>query len=816
MILHRRNLPKLRSYCAAVTALAILAPALPLDARTKKADKLLAESKLAEDEQDFEKALTLSEEALLLDPADPAYQLEVRRVRFFAAQYHITHGQQIRAKGQIQEAMAEFQRAYQIDPSSDVAEQEIRRTREMIERVKKLEEQGKATLDEISLTPVEAAKRDIQDKVQRLLPVPELKPLNTQPITLRMNNQKPKVLFETVGKLAGVNVLFDPEYDQGGSRNQSIDLNGTTLEQALDYLAVVTHSFWKPLSENTIFITADSPTKRREYEDQVVKVFYLTNVTSPQELQEVITTLRQVVEVQKVFQYTAQNAVVVRAEPDRMALVEKIISDLDKPRGEVLVDMMVMEVDSTRSRSLAAAFAPTGINTSIAFTPRTILQTPSSTSSSGGFNNNSTSTGSSSSSTGTTTTTTTSTSTAIPIANLQYLSGKDFSLTNIPGALLEAIMSDAGTRVLQRPQIRAVDNQKAELHIGDKVPIASGSFQPGVGGVGINPLVNTQFTFLETGVNLEITPRVSQDNEVFLHVVMDISQVKSYVDLGGIQQPIVGQRKTTFDVRMRDGQINMVGGLIQLQDSKTVGGVPGLGNIPFLKRLFTTEQTETDKTELVITMIPHIVRAPEVRPVDLAEVYAGNATNYQVRYAPRPEELAPPSKTTPAGATPPASDTGTAPTIPPVTNPVQPSAPAPVIASHVVFAPGQIQTQLGSSFTITLQGEGVTNLQALESQFKFDPKVLKVNSINAGDLMQRGGPPLQPQRNILNDSGDASVTLSRDPGRGGANGFGALLIVTFQAVGKGQTFVTLPKLVLHDVAGHTGGVNSAPLTVTVK
>ena len=161
-------------------------------------------------------------------------------------------------------------------------------------------------------------------------------------------NQKPRVLFETVAKLAGINVLFDPEYNQQQTiPSGQIDLTRTTLDQALDQIAVVTKSFWKPLSQNTIFVTVDNPTKRREYAEQVVKVFYLRNVTSPQEMQEMLTVLRTVVDVQKVFNYTAQNALVVRAEADTMALVEKLISDLDKPRAEVIVDVMVMEVSST-------------------------------------------------------------------------------------------------------------------------------------------------------------------------------------------------------------------------------------------------------------------------------------------------------------------------------------------------------------------------------------------------------------------------------------------------------------------------------------
>ncbi len=838
MIIRRPILPQLRPLSVALTILSLVVPTMPIDARTRKGDRLLAEAQIAESKQDWDKALILSEQAVKIDPADPGYQLEFRRVRFEAGSYLITHGQELRTQGKLDDALSAFQRAYQIDPSSDIADQEIRRTRLMIERVKKLkaaDPNASISPEEASKTPAQVAKDAMQDRVDSLMPVPELRPLNPQPLVLRMSNQKPKVLFDTLGKLAGMNVLFDPDYDSPSGKAQSIDLNGATLDEALDYLAVITHSYWKPLSANTIFVTQENPTKRREYEDQVVKVFYLSNVTSPQELQEVITTLRQVIEVNKLFNYSSQNAIIVRAEPARMALVEKIIADLDKPKAEVLVDVMVMEVNSTRSRQLAAAFAPTGINSQIAFTPRTSLQTlagqlgTTSTGSTTGFSNNGT--GTSTSTTGGTSTTTSSstttnststgtstTSSPIPLVNLQHISTQDFSLTNVPGGLLEAIMSDSGTRVLQRPQIRAVDNFKAVLKIGEKIPTASGSYSPGVGSVGVNALVNTQFTYIDTGVNLEMTPRVHDNGEVSMHIDIDISQVDSYNDLGGISQPVIGQHKITLDVRMKDGQINMIGGLVQLSDSKTISGVPGLANIPILNRLFTSDQTTTSKDELLISLTPHIVRGPEITAENIKEVFAGNATNYAVRYAPR--AMAPMADG--AGVAPGAgANAPGGPVTMPAASPMTPAAPIvtqPALGptARVSFAPSQLDAQMGSSFTVAIRAEGVTNLQSFESQLKFDPKVLKINSISAGDFLEQNSGPLVPKRNILNDSGDASATLARDPAKGPVNGSGSLLTVVFEAVGKGRTAVVMPKAVLRDAAGGVVNGGGAPLTVTVK
>ena len=588
------------------------------DARTRKGDRLLMEAQAAETRGDWARALTLSQQAIAADPADPAYGLEVRRVRFQAAAFYISDGQRLRARSKLQDALIEFQNAHEVDPSSDIADQEIRRTEEMLEREKAHPSETGA-----SITPVERAEREARRRIGDLLPAAELTPFNTQPIILRMSNQKPCVLFETLGKLAGVNVLFDPDYMGAVTKSQSIDLQGSSLADAFDALAVITHSFWKPFSANTIFVTQDTPAKRKEYENEEMKVFYLSNVTSSQELQEVITALRQVIEVSKLFIYSSQNALVVRAEPDRMALVEKMVADLDKPRSEVLVDVTVMEADSTHARQLAAAFAPNGISSTIEFSPRSAIQTLASSLTSSA----------SSSTSSSATSSTTSSTVAMPLANLSKIGGQDFSLTNVPGGLIEAIMSDVGTRVLQEPQIRAVDNMKATLKIGDRVPTASGSFSAGSGTTAVSALVNTQFTYIDTGVNLEITPRVHDNNEISMHVDIDVSQVSSYVDLGGISEPVISQRKATVDVRMRDGQINVIGGLLQLTDSKNVSGVPGLASIPVLNRLFTSQQLQRDKTELLISIVPHIVRGPDITPENLAAVQTGNAANFKIRRA---------------------------------------------------------------------------------------------------------------------------------------------------------------------------------------
>src|SRR5947209_484577 len=358
---------------AVVATAMLIAPMVPLQARTHKGDKYLAEGRGHEAKKEWDAALDKYEKALSEDPSELLYQMATEKARFQAAQNHVNEGLRMRAKGQLGEAMLEFQKAYAINPGSSVAQQELARTHDMILRERKrVAETGKESEpQQRALTPAEEQKRQTKEKIDRILPSPELKPLNPVPIkNLTINNQPVKVLFETIGKVAGINVLWDPEYQQPAKNLFSISFEDATIEQALDYIAVLTKSYWKPLSPNRIFNTNDNPNKRRDYAEMVAQTFYLVNVSAPQEIQEIVNAVRSISELQRVVAFTSQNAIIVRGEADQVALAAKMIQDLDKPRAEVVVDILVMEASSTFRRQLTAALSPTGLNIPVNFTPR--------------------------------------------------------------------------------------------------------------------------------------------------------------------------------------------------------------------------------------------------------------------------------------------------------------------------------------------------------------------------------------------------------------------------------------------------------------
>jgi len=849
---------------AVVVSCAMLGPLMPLQAKTKKGDKFLAEGQIHEAKKEWDAALDSYEKALSEDPAELLYQMAADRGRFHAGQSHVEKGLTLRTHGQLGEALLEFQKAYEISPGLTIASQEIDETQQMILRERKrVELTGKEAPPQIqALTPGQMAEQEELNKIDRMLPIPELRPMKPGLVDLKMTG-KVKMLFETLGQYVGadgggrINVLWDPDYQAPTPPHDTftVDIDHLSIEQAFDYVGLLSKSYWKALSPNTIFVTNDNPTKRRDYEEQVMKTFYLHNVSSPQEIQELVNAVRTVPELTKVFPDTAQNAIIVRGEADKVALAQKIVHDLDKPRAEVLLDILVIEASTVFNKQITAAIASTGLNMPFNFNPRSSIQVQNSTS---GTTTSSTtsSTSPTSVTTPVTTTPTTGTSsstsgTAIPLSELGHLASADFS-TTLPSALLQAAMSDAKTTVLQAPELRAVDNLKSSLNIGEREPTATGSFQPGVGGVGINPLVNTQFQYIDVGVNVEILTRVHSDSEVSMHMLLNISSVTGQVNLGGISQPIIGQRKIEHDIRMREGEVAIIGGLVTRQDDKTVTGIPGLSSIPLLGNLFKGSNVDHNKDDVIIVVIPHIIRKPEFTEENMRAVAVGNTTVVKLNYAPRPVDeaaaavppVAPAAPAGPPGAVvqfptsgappvavpapmgAPAAPPATAPpmTAPPMTAPLTPPATAPPATAPPAtagtpvlrFAPTPVQIAPGGTFTASLMLDNGADVTAAPIQLIFDPKVLKLNDVTQGDLMSKSSVAAALTKNIQNEAGAAAVQLSLPAGTPGVSGSGTLLNLTFSAVGTGTTQITAPNVILRNSQGAATAGGSPQLTVNVR
>jgi len=775
-----------------------------LEARTRKGDKLLRDGRAAEARGDWDRALALYEQAVDMDPSDIGYLVPMRRARFESGQKHVGAGQKLRTEGKLEEAVQEFQKALVADPSSAIALQEIKRIHDLLSAPAK----PGARVEDRGLTPAELARRQSQDRVNSMLEPPELKPMTAVIPVLKMNNQPPKVLFETVAKLAGVNVVFDSQY-AAPARNFNVDLSNATADQAFDYLATLTHTFWKAITPNTIFVAEDNVTKRRDYEDDVVKVFYVTNATSVQEFQEIATAIRTVAEIRRVFTYNAQRAMIVRDTVDKVALAEKLVHDLDKPKSEVVVDVMVMEVNSERTRDLAAAIASAGtagLNVPIIFAPNGGgATTVGGTGTTGGTTTSGTATVGSSG------------NQLIPLGQLGHLSINDWS-TTLPGGLLKAMMSDSRTKVLNNPQVRASDGQKVTLKIGNRIPYATGSFQTNTAAA----LVSTQFNYADVGVNIDMTPQVHSADEVTLHIEVSVSSVQQYIDIGGISQPVIGQRSNIADIRLSEGEVNILGGLSSSQDSTTFGGIPGLVNIPVLGRLLGSDHNDKIRSELMIALVPHIVRTPGYTAENLRGIYAGTDQVVKINYAARGDPttgtvLSPvPASASVASAVPQTiAPTAATPSVQLFPLPATATA-APGRALQVSFSPGVVQAANGAKVAVSIQVENGANVNAVAPlRIKYDADLLRLDDIVPGDIFSRGG-AANATKDIRNDAGEASITITRAPGAPAASGPGTLATLTFTAIGSGEAPVIIQELGLKDAQSQAIGVNTVPLGVQIQ
>src|SRR5256886_407657 len=409
----------------------------------------------AESQTQYDAAFEAYKEAYALKPKDSRYLAAYLRLRGSAAAEHVRKGQLLRSSLKLAEALAEFQRAAEIDITNIAAQQELGRTAAMLKK----QQEGLA----VTPTPESPLSKMIE---QAEGPV-DLEPFSDTPLTLRMTTTADNV-YKTIGKLAGINVLFDLDYKP---QRINIELDDVPLREALRMVAMQSKTFWRPVSTKAIFVAAEG--RRKDFEDNVMTTFYLRNASTPAELQEVVSTLKGILDISRIQVNPTHSAITLRGTPDQMVLAQKLVSDLDKPKAEVVIDIAVLQVSRDRLRTLGTT-VPTSTSIALAAAaPGTV--------------------------------------------KLGSLNGSNFQMA-VPGGSFDFLMFDNNTKVLQDPEIRVLDQQKAQLKIGDRIPIATGSFSAGgsVGGGGVTPLVHPQFQDRDAGEYRAIRPPIPSNCEATL------------------------------------------------------------------------------------------------------------------------------------------------------------------------------------------------------------------------------------------------------------------------------------------------------------
>ncbi len=575
-------------------------------------------AQLAEQSQDYDRAVADYTAALKKHPNDRTTQLALQRAKLRASQDHLARARRLEATGKLDEALVEYQLAVELNPGNGDIDDAMRNLRTQLRNKVNVSREGKTQLETLI------------DHSQRLGPAGLELPADVRlPASLVFRDASVRDIYTVIARFANLNIVFDPTFRDD---RITIDLSNVTLDQALAAISSATRNFYKVSAQRTVTVIPDTAAKRREYEEEVVRTFYLSNA----DLKETIDLLRIVVDARRIAPLTANNALTIKDTPERVAAAGRIIQAIDKARPEVIIDVELLEVNRTRlleyGLQLASPGSP-GINGSIDANQQNMT-----------------------------------------LERLTNLSQSDIFLANLPGLYYRLMKSDANTRTLANPQLRTSEGIVAQARFGEQIPVPVTTFAPiATGGVAQQPI--TSFQYQNIGVNIDITPRTHHDDDVSLALkVVVTSQLGT--GFGGL--PTFGNREITTSIRLRDGETNLLAGLIRDDERTLMEGIPGLSDVPVVGRLFARNRKETVQTDVVLTLTPHIIRVLDLSEDDLRPFRVGadaNAPLIDLPIIQTPPVTLPP-------VPPPAQ-----PAPPPAQNPAQPPQPAQPIPGTLAPAP---------------------------------------------------------------------------------------------------------------------------------
>ena len=513
-------------------------------------------ARLAERGDNFDLAVVEYTRALQERPDDPALQRDLQRARLRAAEQHHALGRRQAGLGNYDEALVEYQIAAELNPASGDIQTALREMRLRVQTRLIARAEGQTELEALV------------ERTRLLPPVGLELPEATLPDTLLFRDASSRDVFSALGQFADINIVFDPTFT---AETLSIDLRGSSLTAALTSVAGSTRNFFRVTAPQTVTIVPDTPAKRREYEEEIVQTFYLSNA----DIAETIDLLRLVIDLRRLAPVTATRAISIRDTPQRLAAAGRLIAAIDKARPEVVIDVELLEVDRQRLREYGLQFASAG---SIGIDGFAAVD-----------------------------------ETDLTLAALGSLGTADVLVANLPGLFYRLLKRDADTRTLANPHLRTSEGVAAQARFGERVPVPVTTFAPfATGGIQQQPI--TSFNYENIGVNIDITPFTHHNDDVSLDLAIEVQSV-SGTGFGNL--PTFGNRSITTTIRLHDGETNILAGLIRDEEREVLEGIPGLSDIPVIGRIFARTQRETQETDIIVTLTPRIVRVLDLDESDL-------------------------------------------------------------------------------------------------------------------------------------------------------------------------------------------------------
>ena len=513
----------------------------------------------AEQAQDYDRAVVQYTVALKEKPDSVDARTALERSKLRASQYHLNNGRRNAATGKLEEALLEYQIATEMNPSSSEADRELRQTRNQLRAKVAVSREGKTELESLI------------ERTRDASPGTDLPAGLKLPASLVFREASSRDVFTALARFADVNLLFDPGYRDAPI---SIDLRNMTFQDAVRAVSATTQNFYRVTAPRAITVIPDTPEKRREYEEDVVRTFYLSNA----EPKETIDLLRLVVDLRRIAPITGTNAVSVRDTADRVQAAGRIIAAIDKARPEVVIDVELLEVNRSRMLDYGLQFASPG------------TASPAGIAGSADVNR-----------------------TGLTLLDLRSLTSAGVFLSGVPALYYRLMKGDTNTRVLANPQLRTIDGVAAQAKFGDRVPVPTTVFEPiATGGVAQQPV--TSYIYENIGVNIDLVPRTHHDDEVSLQLKLEISSI-SGSGYNGL--PTFGNRSVSSVIRLKDGETSILAGLIRDDERTTLEGVAGISQLPVIGRLFGRTKRERQETDIIVTLTPHIVRVLDLSDTDL-------------------------------------------------------------------------------------------------------------------------------------------------------------------------------------------------------
>ena len=573
---------------------------------------------------DWDTAVQHFTEALQANPDSAEYKIELERAMQNASRDHISKARDLEAKDQLDAALLEYKKAVEMDASNRLAATRAAELERIIrDRIEKSRPRP----------PIEKLRQQA-----RAQGAPVLNPADRTPLKLSFNNSSVRDILNFIGTTTGINIQFDALYQD---RAYTVNLNDVTLEEALQQIMSVNGLFYKVLNPTTIVVAMDNQAGHLKYDELVMQVFYLSHADT----QEVSQALNQMMRIQAqvapaIFPNKTSNTIAVRATAPIVAVAERLIRSLDKPRAEVIIEVQILEVNRNRAKSFGINLSEYALG--LTFSPEVAPpNTPGS-----------------------------NPPTPPPPFNLntisQGVSTSDFYLT-VPTAVLRFLETDSRTKQLAKPQLRGAEGQELTLNLGDQIPVVSTVFGAAAAG-GFANIPQSSFTYRDVGVNITMTPRVTYEGEIILDLTVESSNLGPNISVAGQDVPSFGSRRVKTRLRLREGESNLLAGLLKDDQRKILTGFTGLIRVPGLRSLFGSTSDIIEQTDIVMLLTPHIVRTHELTVDDLAPIYIGTQQN--VGLGGPPPLIQPPAADDPAAAQMPAPPA-------PITTPVPQFLPPP-------------------------------------------------------------------------------------------------------------------------------------------